>query len=112
MLESQFLCFLVDTYLKKDFNVETVSYFREIKKEEFKKVMRFLLANNRKGIAQCDGLPIGPKVNNSVNNGGTLKYIVHNNPKIAPLSRNLQPKKSMTRSSKPYIKMKKRAPTI
>jgi len=46
----------------------------EIKKEEFKKVMRFLRANNRQGAAQRDGFRIGLKVDNSVDNGGLVEY--------------------------------------
>lgn len=46
----------------------------EIKKEEFKKVMKFLRANNRQGSAQRDGLRIGLKVDNSVDNGGLVEY--------------------------------------
>lgn len=46
----------------------------EIKKEEFKKVMKFLRANNRQGYAQRDGLRIGLKVDNSVDNGGIVEY--------------------------------------
>lgn len=54
--------------------METVPYFSEIKKEEFKKVMKFLRANNRQGSAQRDGLRIGLKVDNSVDNGGLVEY--------------------------------------
>lgn len=46
----------------------------EIKKEEFKKVMRLLRDNNRQGSAQRDGFRTGLKVGDSVDNGGLVEY--------------------------------------
>lgn len=74
LIKFNFCVCLLTTHLKKSFNVETVPYFSEIKKEEFKKVMKFLRANNRQGSAQRDGLHIGLKVDNSVDNGGLVEY--------------------------------------
>lgn len=47
----------------------------EIKKEEFKKVMGLLRANNRQGAAHRDGLRSGFKAGDSVDNGGLVEYL-------------------------------------
>ncbi|XVF35636.1 hypothetical protein REPUB_Repub18cG0163100 [Reevesia pubescens] len=46
----------------------------EIDKEEFKKVMALMRANNRQGAVHRDGLRIGLKVTGSVENGGLVEY--------------------------------------
>ncbi|KAF8393110.1 hypothetical protein HHK36_021351 [Tetracentron sinense] len=46
----------------------------EIDKEEFKKVMALMRAHNRQGAHHRDGLRIGLKVRDSVENGGLLEY--------------------------------------
>ncbi|XP_017617316.1 calcium uptake protein, mitochondrial-like [Gossypium arboreum] len=46
----------------------------EIDKEEFKKVMALMRANNRQGAVQRDGLRFGLKVSGSVEDGGLVEY--------------------------------------
>ncbi|XP_072978210.1 calcium uptake protein, mitochondrial isoform X1 [Typha angustifolia] len=46
----------------------------EIEKEEFKKVMALMRSYNRQGACHRDGLRIGLKVDQSVENGGLLEY--------------------------------------
>ncbi|KAK8261919.1 hypothetical protein V6Z12_D13G220500 [Gossypium hirsutum] len=46
----------------------------EIDKEEFKKVMSLMRANNRQGAVQRDGLRFGLKVSGSVEDGGLVEY--------------------------------------
>ncbi|EOY29413.1 Calcium ion binding protein, putative isoform 1 [Theobroma cacao] len=46
----------------------------EIDKEEFKKVMALMRANNRQGAVHSDGLRIGLKVTGSVENGGLVEH--------------------------------------
>ncbi|XP_022750298.1 calcium uptake protein, mitochondrial-like isoform X2 [Durio zibethinus] len=46
----------------------------EIDKEEFKKVMALMRANNRQGSVHRDGLRVGLKVTGSVENGGLVEY--------------------------------------
>ncbi|WJX09798.1 hypothetical protein P8452_00593 [Trifolium repens] len=46
----------------------------EITKEEFKKVMALMRSHHRQGVQHRDGLRIGLKVNDSVENGGLLEY--------------------------------------
>ncbi|KAK6944424.1 EF-hand domain [Dillenia turbinata] len=46
----------------------------EIDREEFKKVMTLMRTQNRQGKKQRDGLRIGFKVSESVENGGLLEY--------------------------------------
>lgn len=46
----------------------------EIDKEEFKKVMALMRANNRLGAVQRDGLRFGLKVSGSVEDGGLVEY--------------------------------------
>ncbi|KAK3006056.1 hypothetical protein RJ639_016674 [Escallonia herrerae] len=46
----------------------------EIDKNEFKKVMALMRAQNRQGARQRDGLRVGLKVSGSVENGGLLEY--------------------------------------
>jgi hypothetical protein len=48
--------------------------FREIDKEEFKKVMTLMRSYNRQGAAHRDGLRIGLKVGPPVEDGGLLEY--------------------------------------
>jgi hypothetical protein len=48
--------------------------FREIDKEEFKKVMKLMRSYNRQGAAHRDGLRIGLKVGQPVEDGGLLEY--------------------------------------
>ena len=47
---------------------------REIDKEEFKKVMTLMRSYNRQGAAHRDGLRIGLKVGQPVEDGGLLEY--------------------------------------
>ncbi|XP_027329326.1 calcium uptake protein, mitochondrial-like isoform X2 [Abrus precatorius] len=46
----------------------------EISKEEFKKVMALMRSRHRQGVHHRDGLRIGLKVNDSVENGGLVEY--------------------------------------
>ncbi|KAL1315252.1 hypothetical protein HN51_042024 [Arachis hypogaea] len=46
----------------------------EINKEEFKKVMALMRSHHRQGVQHRDGLRIGLKVIDSVENGGMLEY--------------------------------------
>ncbi|XP_061376407.1 calcium uptake protein, mitochondrial isoform X2 [Gastrolobium bilobum] len=46
----------------------------EISKEEFKKVMALMRSHHRQGVHHRDGLRIGLKVNDSVENGGLVEY--------------------------------------
>lgn len=48
--------------------------YREIDKEEFKKVMALMRAHNRQGAFHKNGLRTGFKVNDLVENGGLVKY--------------------------------------
>lgn len=50
------------------------SVYREIDKEEFKKVMALMRASNRQGSVHRDGLRTGLKVTDSVENGGLVEY--------------------------------------
>lgn len=50
------------------------AYFREIDREEFKKVMALMRSYNRQGTSHRDGLRIGLKVGTPVENGGLLEY--------------------------------------
>lgn len=47
---------------------------REIDKEEFKKVMALMRSYNRQGSAHRDGLRIGLKVGQPVEDGGLVEY--------------------------------------
>ncbi|GMN45477.1 hypothetical protein TIFTF001_014671 [Ficus carica] len=51
-----------------------ISFKEEIDKEEFKKVMTLMRAQNRQGAHHRDGLRFGIKVNGSVENGGLVEY--------------------------------------
>ncbi|MBA0810668.1 hypothetical protein Gohar_002638 [Gossypium harknessii] len=55
-------------------NNEFISLYREIDKEEFKKVMALMRANNRQGAVHRDGLRTGLKVTGSVEDGGLVEY--------------------------------------
>ncbi|GAU15072.1 hypothetical protein TSUD_08100 [Trifolium subterraneum] len=52
----------------------SLSRIWEITKEEFKKVMALMRSHHRQGVQHRDGLRIGLKVNDSVENGGLLEY--------------------------------------
>lgn len=47
---------------------------REIDKEEFRRVMALMRSHHRQGAQHRDGLRIGLKVRNSVENGGLLQH--------------------------------------
>jgi hypothetical protein len=49
-------------------------FFREIEREEFKKVMELMRDYNRQGKAQRNGLRTGLKVNRSVENSGLMQF--------------------------------------
>ncbi|PPR94386.1 hypothetical protein GOBAR_AA26285 [Gossypium barbadense] len=51
-----------------------ISFKEEIDKEEFKKVMALMRANNRQGAVHRDGLRTGLKVTGSVEDGGLVEY--------------------------------------
>ena len=51
-----------------------VIVYREIDKEEFKKVMALMRAQNRQGAVHRDGLRPGLKVHGSVENGGLVEH--------------------------------------
>jgi hypothetical protein len=52
--------------------------FREIDREEFKKVMALMRSYNRQGATHRDGLRTGFKVGQSVENGGLVEYFFGN----------------------------------
>lgn len=52
----------------------SISIYRKIDKEEFKKVMALMRAHNRQGAKHRDGLRTGFKFHGSVENGGLLEY--------------------------------------
>jgi hypothetical protein len=52
--------------------------FREIDKEEFKKVMALMRSYNRQGANHRDGLRTGLKVGQPVENGGVVEYFFGN----------------------------------
>ncbi|XVE97380.1 hypothetical protein REPUB_Repub03eG0014700 [Reevesia pubescens] len=51
-----------------------ISFKEDIDKEEFKKVMALMRANNRQGAVHRDGLRIGLKVTGHVENGGLVEH--------------------------------------
>lgn len=53
---------------------DVLSIYREIEKEEFKKVMALMRAQNRQGAQHRDGLRTGLKFSGSVENGGLVEY--------------------------------------
>nr|KJB65881.1 hypothetical protein B456_010G116800 [Gossypium raimondii] len=56
------------------FKMFDVDNNEEIDKEEFKKVMALMRANNRQGAVHRDGLRTGLKVTGSVEDGGLVEY--------------------------------------
>uniref|UniRef100_A0ACD5Z1B7 Uncharacterized protein n=1 Tax=Avena sativa TaxID=4498 RepID=A0ACD5Z1B7_AVESA len=56
------------------FKMFDLDHSGEIDKEEFKKVMALMRSYNRQGAAHRDGLRIGLKVGQPVENGGLLEY--------------------------------------
>lgn len=52
----------------------TLSFHREINKQEFKKVMSLMRAQNRQGAHHRDGRRTGLKVRGSVEDGGLVEY--------------------------------------
>ncbi|KAK2979445.1 hypothetical protein RJ640_015074 [Escallonia rubra] len=55
-------------------NLAVLSIDREIDREEFKKVMALMRAQNRQGFVHRDGLRAGIRVGSSVENGGLVEY--------------------------------------
>ena len=49
-------------------------FFREIDRDEFKKVMALMRSQNRQGASHCDGLRAGIKIGGLVENGGLVEY--------------------------------------
>lgn len=49
--------------------------YREIDKEEFKKVMQSMRSHTRQGVQHGDGRRTGLKANASVENGGLVEYL-------------------------------------
>ncbi|KAF4373105.1 hypothetical protein F8388_019287 [Cannabis sativa] len=58
---------------------EPADLAREIDKDEFKKVMALMRAQNRQGAHHRDGLRFGLKSNGSVENGGLVEYFFGEN---------------------------------
>jgi hypothetical protein len=56
------------------FSSWTGHFFRVIDREEFKKVMSLMRSFNRQGSTHKDGLRIGLKVGQPVENGGVVEY--------------------------------------
>jgi calcium uptake protein 1, mitochondrial len=54
--------------------LSSIILFREIEREEFKKVMELMSDYNRQGKAQRNGLRNGLKVNRSVENSGLIQF--------------------------------------
>jgi len=53
-------------------------FFRLIDKEEFKKIMALMRSFNRQGATHKDGLRIGLKVGQPVENGGVVEFFFGN----------------------------------
>ncbi|KAL5988113.1 hypothetical protein ACLOJK_035876 [Asimina triloba] len=51
-----------------------ISFPEEIERDEFKKVMALMRSHNRQGASHRDGLRIGLKIGNHVENGGLVEY--------------------------------------